>query len=248
MDFRALLPEPATVDVDELLASLQLESLAPDDRPYTVANFIASADGRASIAGKSGPLGDDGDHAMFHGLREQVDAVLAGTNTLATENYGRILGKEERRARRVASGRAPEPLTCIVTRSGSVPLDIPLFSEPEARVLLFTGADVDLGTSTAQVEVVSLDAAEMTLTTAMRRLRADHGVRSVLCEGGPTLFGSLVHEELVDELFLTVGPKLAGGGRGPTIAAGAELAEPRSLTLRWLLERHGSLFTRYSLR
>ena len=57
-------------------------------------NFISSADGRATFHGRSGQLGDDGDRAMFHGLREHVDAVLAGTRTIATESYGRILGKE----------------------------------------------------------------------------------------------------------------------------------------------------------
>ena len=137
MDFRQLLPEPAIVDVAELLASLDPAACAPVDRPYMLANFVASADGRATIGGRSGPLGDDGDRAMFHGLREQMDAVLAGTNTPRAERYGRILGKEERRARRVQRGLTPEPLTCVISRSGRVPTDIPLFGEPDARVVVF---------------------------------------------------------------------------------------------------------------
>ena len=54
---------------------------------------------------------------------------------------------------------------------------------------------------------------------------------SLLCEGGPTLFGSLLGEGLVDELFLTLAPKLTGGGRGPTISSGTELSEPWALTV-----------------
>ena len=96
--------------------------------------------------------------------------------------------------------------------------------------------------------MVTLDPGEMTLTTAMGRLRHDYGVRSLLCEGGPTLFGSLLGEGLVDELFLTLAPKLAGGGRGPTISSGTELSEPQTLTLLWLLGRNESLYLRYSLR
>lgn len=237
------------VEVDELLASLQLDADARADRPYTVVNFVASADGRATIGGRSGPLGDDGDRAMFHGLREQADAILVGTRTLRAERYGRVLGKEHRRRRRVERGQPAEPLACIVTRSGEVPVDTPLFAEPEARVVVFApaGIEVDLGGAAAQVEVIGLDPGELTLTTTLRHLRRNLGIGSLLCEGGPTLFGSLLSEGVADELFLTLAPKLAGGGLGPTIATGTELAEPAALRLVWLLEREGALYLRYAL-
>ncbi len=247
MEFRRLLPEATTIEIADLLASLELDASASTDRPYTIANFVASVDGRATIGGRSGPLGDDGDSAVFHGLREQVDAIVAGTGTLRVERYGRILGKAERRRRRVQRGQSPEPLAVIITRSGEIPADIPLFDEPEARILVFSPTDLDVA-ARAQIEVVGLDPGELTLTTVMRQLRADHAVRSLLCEGGPTLFGALLHEGLVDELFLTVAPKLAGGGHGPSVSAGPELANPAELRLIWLLERHGSLYHRYSLR
>jgi 5-amino-6-(5-phosphoribosylamino)uracil reductase len=247
VDFRQLLPRPATVDALKLLGSLDLRGLAPADRPYTIVNFVASVDGRATLQGRSGLLGDDGDRAMFHGLREQVDAVLAGTGTLRTERYGRILGKPARRERRVARSRPAEPLACIVTRTGDVPFDIPLFAEPQARIVIFTGADLEMDTRAAHVDVVRLDPGELTLTTALRHLRSDYGIASLLCEGGPTLFGALLHERIVDELFLTVAPKLTGGGVGPTVTAGPELAEATALRLEWLLEREGSLYLRYAL-
>lgn len=247
MQFRQLLPQPDTVEVQALLSSLNLADHAADERPYTIVNFVASVDGRATLAGRSGGLGDDGDRAMFHGLREHVDAVLAGTGTLRTERYGRMLGKEERRRRRVQRGASPEPLACIVSRSGDVPIDIPLFAEPEARIVIFTSSAIDTSACAAHPEVVALDPGELTLTTVLRRLRSDYGVRALLCEGGPTLFGSLLHEAVVDELFLTLAPKLAGGGTEPTITAGPELADPRTLSLSWLLERGGLLYLRYAV-
>ncbi len=247
MDFRQLLPEPSTVDLQALLSSLNLGERAPPARPYTIVNFVSSVDGRATLHGRSGGLGDDGDRAMFHGLREQVDAVLVGTGTLRTERYGRILGREERRRRRVDRGASPEPLACIVTRSGDVPADVPLFTEPEARVVIFAPTELDTGRFAAAVRVVRLDPGELTLTTVLRRLYADYGTRSLLCEGGPTLFGALLHEAVVDELFLTLAPKLTGGGAGPTITAGPELADPRALAISWLLERNGSLYLRYAI-
>ncbi len=245
MQFQRLAPDPGPVDIASLLAGLALADRAPPQRPYTVANFIASADGRATLEGRSGTLGDEGDHAMFVGLREQADAILAGTGTLRTERYGRIVTEAQRRQRRVARGERAEPLACIITRSGGLPAEIPIFSEPEATIVVFTAAEIDLGDSAAQVDVIRLDPSELTLTTALRRLRGDYGVRFLLCEGGPTLFGALLHEGVVDELFLTVAPKLAGGGSGPTIASGPELYPARELRLEWLLEHSESLYLRY---
>jgi riboflavin-specific deaminase-like protein len=245
---RQLLPEPRAVTVAELLSPLDAAQYAGRDRPYTLVNFVATIDGRTSFRGRSGPIGDEGDRQVFHGLRERVDAVMAGTNTLRTERYGRIARDPERRRRRAQRGLPPEPLAVVVTRSGVVPLDIPLFAEPEARVVVFTPADLDTSGCAAHVDVVRLDPGELTMTTALRRLAADFGVRMLLCEGGPTVFGALLQEDLVDELFLTIAPKLAGGGSEATVTAGPGLSELLQLTLLWALEREGSLFLRYGAR
>lgn len=244
MDFHRLTPEPRTISLPELRQALRLPSDAHRDRPYTIANFVTSVDGRATLDGRSAPLSDPGDRATFHALREQVDAVIAGTGTLATERYGRLVPDAEARERRVAAGLAPQPLACVVTRTGEVPWDIPLFSEPDQRVVLF--APKGTVEPHANVEIVALEWTEVTLTTAFRRLHESYGVRHVLCEGGPTLFGVLLREQLTDELFLTLGPKLVGGGSGLTITrAPAELPEPALLHLVWVLERESSLFLRY---
>ncbi len=245
MQYQRLAPDPGPVDADSLLAGLALAQRAPAGRPYTIANFIASADGRATLGGRSGALGDDGDRAMFFALRQQSDAVLVGTGTLRTERYGRIIKQAPQRRRRVARGKRPEPLTCIITRSGNVPADIPIFDEPAAEIVIFTSTEIDLGSAAAQVDIVRIDAGEPAMQTAMRRLREDYGVGLLLCEGGPTLFGSLLRERVVDELFLTLAPTLAGGGSSPTIASGPELPAARALRLEWLLEHGGSLYLRY---
>jgi riboflavin-specific deaminase-like protein len=245
---RELLPESGTLTVGEVVSALNLVGQAGADRPYTVANFVASADGRAAFKGRSGALGGAADRALFHGLRERVDAVFAGTGTLRTERYGRLVRDPERRRRRAATGLRPEPLACLISRSGDIPLDIPLFDEPEARVIVFTPAALDVSESRAQVEVVRLDPGRLTLTTMMRLLRRDYDVRALLCEGGPLVFGALLQEGLVDELFLTLAPKLTGGGAGPPVTSGPELPELASLALVWALEEGGSLFLRYALR
>jgi riboflavin biosynthesis pyrimidine reductase len=83
------------------------------------------------------------------------------------------------------------------------------------------------------------------LPTLLRSLRKE-GVRALLCEGGPTLHGALQASGLVDELFLTIAPKLAGG-EAPRIVEG-ELPAVAELELGWLLEEDGELFARYQRR
>jgi riboflavin biosynthesis pyrimidine reductase len=244
MRFRQLLPAPADIEVEALLEGLEPGAGAPGDRPRVAVNFVASSDGHVTVGGRSAPLGDDGDHAMFHGLRERFDALLAGTNTMGIERYGRALGDPERRRRREARGEPPEPLVCLVSRSGELPLDIPLFDEAEARVVVFSPGRMEEPSWRAQVEEVELHPHDPPLATALRRLRSDFGIRAVLCEGGPTLFGALLAEGLVDELFLTLAPVLTGGS-GPSVSRGLALSVPVDLELAWLLERNGYLYLRY---
>jgi riboflavin biosynthesis pyrimidine reductase len=244
--FDQLLPEPGEVQIGELLARLALRDHAPAGRPYVIANFVCSVDGRATFQGGSGHLGDEGDLEVFRALRREVDAVLAGTGTLRAEQYGRILKLPLSRERRRQAGLAPEPLATTLTRSGDVPLEIPLFAEPEAEVIVFSGREIDVSGVAAHVEVVVLD--PPALGSALAHLRAHHQVRLLLCEGGPLMLAALVRERLLDELFLTLVPQLTGGGTGPAVTTGPELPELRGMELAGVLERAGSLFLRYRLR
>jgi riboflavin biosynthesis pyrimidine reductase len=247
VQFQRLHPACASVDSTELLGDLRLHERAHAQRPWVVTNFATTTDGRATIDGRSGPIGDDGDMEVFRRLRTQVDALLIGTRTLGIERYGRAVRRPELRAARVAIGLAPEPLIATVSRSGELPLDAPLFAEPEANVVVFAPPQTPAPSCPACVTLVRLDPAELTLTSSLRHLRTEHGVRSLLCEGGPTLMGALLHERLVDEVFLTLAPQLAGGGTGPTMSSGPVLADPAALELVWALERAGSLYLRYAV-
>jgi riboflavin biosynthesis pyrimidine reductase len=245
MLFRQLFPTPGKVEIAAHVRGFRLADAAPPDRPYTIANFVSSVDGRASVEGRSGGLGDEGDKALFGALRGMADAVLVGTGTLEAERYGRLIKNPEVRARRRAEGLAPEPLACILTRSGRLPLDIPLFSEPEARVVVFSGAAVALASVAAQVEVVRLAPGELDFAHALKHLHTEHQVRALLCEGGPRVLNALLREQILDELFLTLAPTLVGGGAEIPITVGPALTEPADFVLSGALERGGTLFLRY---
>jgi riboflavin-specific deaminase-like protein len=245
MLFRELFPRPEDVEIEDYVRSFDLRGRASEHRPYVVANFVSSLDGRSSVTGISGGLSDAGDRAMFWALRGTADAILVGTGTLEAESYGRMIKDPALRARRREQGLRPEPLACILTRSGRLPLDIPLFSEPEAHVIVFTGDEVELGDSSAWVEVVRLPPAELDFAHALSHLASEYEVRALLCEGGPSVLSALLREDVLDELCLTLAPKLLGGGTATAITAGPELPEFAQARLAGVIERQGTLFLRY---
>jgi riboflavin-specific deaminase-like protein len=243
---RRLHPDAAELTAEEAMGSLELGRRAPADRPYVIANMAVTADGKATIEGRSGPIGGEADHDLFHALRRQVDAVLVGTGTLRAERYGRLVRDPSARAARERRGLAADPLAVTVTRSGRLPFDIPLFEDPHSTIVVFTATELEPAAASASVRVERL--ADPSLTAVLAALRAGHGVHSVLCEGGPTLLSGLVSEGVLDELFLTLAPRLAGGGGARTALAGAPLAGPVELDLRWVLEHDGELLLRYGVR
>jgi len=241
---RAIPPGPAE-SPDSIYTGLNLAARAPADRPYVVCNFVSSADGKATAQGRTALLGGDGDRAMFHLLRTQVDAIVAGTGTLRAERYGALVRDERLTQIRTREGRAAQPLAVVISRSGQVPFDIPLFADDRSRVAIYAPADTVLPESAAQVELHELpDEGDRELAGVLRSLRHEHDVRSMLCEGGPQLFTAMLAEDLVDELFLTLAPVLVGGHE-LGITAGTELGAPAPLRLVWALERDGHLFLRY---
>ncbi|MDQ4105388.1 MAG: dihydrofolate reductase family protein [Actinomycetota bacterium] len=246
---RRLLPEPAIVTAVEALADLALADQAPDHRPYLVLNMVATADGAATVAQRTAPISNAADRQLFHELRAHVDAVMVGAGTVRIERYGRLVRDAQRRQRRVARGLAPDPLAIVVSRSLTLSPDLPLLADPHSHVVMVTASQGELPACAAQVSYLrSAPGQEVDLPAMLARLRADYGVRSVLCEGGPNLNTSLLPAGLVDELFLAIAPALAGSAGGLSIVDRAPLAEPVGLDLVWLLESDSQLFARYALR
>jgi riboflavin-specific deaminase-like protein len=239
---RRLLPDAGDTTVREQLEGLDLVPLAHEDRPYLVMNFVTSLDGHATLGGRSGPLGSDTDMEMLQRLRTRVDAVMIGAGTMRAERYGRIVSDPQLRARRERIGLPHDPLAVIVSGRLDLPWDAPLFTDGGGRIVVFTASEDDAPETATQLTVVRHEGT-VDLTEAMRWLRHERGIRAVLSEGGPLLHGRMREEGLVDELFLTIGPKLVGG-TGPRILEGT-LQDPVDLELAWLLSADSELFARY---
>ena len=243
--FRQLLPEGSDLaDAAAVVEDLRFGELAHADRPYLVLNMVTTADGRATIGGRSGPIGNADDQDLFHALRTRVDAVMVGAGTLRAEKYGRLVRKPERREARVRAGLTPDPLAVIVSGRLDLPKDLPLLHEPDQEVLVATFSDRELPGPAIRYARFNGGAVDIPRLLAILRGR---GVRSVLCEGGPTLNAELLRAGAVDELFHTIAPKLAGEPDAPTMVTGV-LHEPVTMKLVWLLESESHLFTRFSLQ
>jgi riboflavin biosynthesis pyrimidine reductase len=240
-------PAGSEVTAEDCYTGLDLSDRAPDDRPYVVCNFVSSADGKATAAGRTAPLADAADREVFQLLRTQVDALLAGTQTLRIERYGPPIREPRLSEIRVAEGRARQPLAVVISRSGDVPFEIPLFDDATVCVALYAPPAAAVPACAARLVRHDIPPGDGDLVAVMRSLRRDHDVRSLLCEGGPVLFNSLLAQGLVDELFLTLAPTLVGGAE-LGITLGPALPAIRPMLLSWALESAGSLFLRYTLR
>ncbi len=216
--------------------------------------MVSTLDGRATLDGRSGPLSDAADRALFHGLRSVVDAVMAGAQTVRTERYGPIVRDPDTRRVRKERGLREQPLACVVSAGLGFPPDLPLLGDPDSEVAFLTPSQASLPETAAHVEYVRTrrEDGSLDLAAALGELHDRLHVRTLLCEGGPHLNGELLSAGLVDELFLSVAPLLSGEDpadeRPPLrILAGSDFDPPLALELRSVLEHDSHLFLRYGL-
>lgn len=248
---------------------------APEsERPYTYVNFVISRDGRVSFA-EPGHLGG-GDVSRFNAhdqwlmglLRARCDAVLSGDNTLRldpslllTPDYIFPADAAAFADLRAAEGRQAVPLHIILSLDGALPVAATVFGRPEIPLLIATttrgvaAARALLG-DRANVIVRDFGVERVEPAVLVAALRREYGVRSLLCEGGPRTYGSLLAAGQVDDEFLTLSPVIignhpAGNGRPrPSLVEGIAFPPDRPPRQRLLAIRragdHLFLRSRYT--
>ncbi|MFC9517426.1 pyrimidine reductase family protein [Nocardiaceae bacterium NPDC056970] len=217
------------------------------DSPWIRANFVASIDGAMSVDGVSAGLGTPADKRVFTVLRELADVIVVGAGTARSENYGGARTDAELAARRERSGLSAVPPIAVVTASARLDPASRLFTDTTVPPLVLTSAAADaarlqrLRDAGADVEIVAERAVGGTdLVRALDR----RGLRRVLCEGGPGLFGNLVADGVVNELCLTTSPFLVGGDAGRISLS--LTAVPTAMTRGHVLaDADGTLLTRW---
>ena len=203
------------------------------DRPFFFANFVQTVDGKVTVVAtpkEYWPIGSRDDYRLLTRLRAQADVLVHGSTTARwMRTLDRLAGAEFQEERR-ALGKTRDILYVAMS-------DHP---DGELQALL---ADPPAGTEGWLVpgDVRALSG----------RLFAE-GYRHVLVEGGPRLFTSFLQAGLMDEIFLTIAPKLfAGGGSSTLTLAEGELFAPEQVPSLELLscEAHeNEVYLRYATK
>ena len=197
-------------------------------RPRVVANFASTLDGKIAPSSDflAGPVvlsRKAADHVRMRTLRASADAILIGAGNLRSDDPDLALAVAER-ARRRTSGLA-EPMRIVVTRSGLGLSSAQAVFDPQkggTTIVAHTSAMTaakreELG---ARAELTCLGEAEVDVPALLSWLYDARGVRELLCEGGGILTEQLFRAQAVDELYLTLVPRILGGVGAPTLVEG----------------------------
>ncbi len=220
-------PAPREIPLDAVYRDLQVSP--PPGRPAVILNMVQTLDGITAIDGKAWTIGSEVDHYLFLTLRAWADVVLSGAGTLRQND---IIARTHPHLQvaRVAAGRPANPAAAVLSRRAEFPDDVlrkRFFSERDFTSMVITtelarGADrrrvTDAG---AEVLVVPAGPNGDVDLPAAFGLLADRGVERVLAEGGPVTNRRLLDAGLLDELFLTVSPRVAGGPGAARIVDGS---------------------------
>ncbi|GGI48009.1 riboflavin-specific deaminase-like protein [Agromyces flavus] len=216
------------------------------DAAFCRVNMVSSLDGAATLRGRSGTLGDAQDQRLMSVLRSHADVVLVGSGTVSAEGYGGAAVHEADAAWRASRGRDAQPRFAVVSSRLELEPRHPFFAEAVRRPLVVTSARAPRGRLEALAEVADVvvaGAERVDLRVALAEL-AGRGLRSVLSEGGPGLFGALAEADLVDEVCVTLSPVLVAGGAS-RIATSSREVEHR-LRLVHAIQGERMLFLRYA--
>ena len=226
-----------------------LATRTADDLPAIALNMVASVDGATALGGRVGRLTGPVDQALLRRLREQSDAVLVGAATVRAEGYGTLLRPDARERRERERGSA-EPLLCVVSRDASLPRDAPALRAAPGPLIFLTSDSAVLPDAARTVLAIRSPAARpgdpVALRPLLARLRAEHGVERVICEGGSQLNAALLAEAVVGELFVAVSPLVAREPGSPPLVAG--VSAPLDLELLAHAAADDFVFLRYGLR
>jgi riboflavin biosynthesis pyrimidine reductase len=249
-------------DLPAELATLYPGTLGFDE-PRLFANFVATADGVVAIPSvpQSNRLiaaGSAADRFVMGLLRACADVVVVGSGTMLASPGGQWTASQAFPAAaegfaelRRRLGRPPEVEAAVLSASGSVNPEHPVFARGGLVITTYEGADFLRGRLPAeQVEALG-PGPYLDVTAAINVLRR-RGHELILSEGGPRVFGSLLAAGLVDELFLTVSPLMTGRLAADERLALVEETDllPDGLPMHVLgVRRDGDhLFLRYGLR
>lgn len=226
----------------------------PKKLPFVFINMAMTADGKIASTNRAvHSFGSQRDLTHLYELRSTADAILCGARTVEISEATLGNGGEKFRQARLKQGLAEFPLRIVATGSGTIDPSAKIFQNHFSPLIILTTQKAPAKKLAVlrglADEVKVFGKIQLDFKAALRWLQRQHGVRRLLCEGGGELNDTLFRADLVDEIHLTICPKIFGGRTSPTLADGKglpSLALTRGYKIAVTLPCKGELFTVFS--
>ena len=220
-------------------------------RPKVITNFAITADGKVSTRNHT-PSGftSPKDKRRLLEIRSLGDAVMVGRGTAEADNMTMTIPADDLRAERLARGQSEHPIRVLISNSGAIPLTLKVFTNNVATTLIYTTDAIPVSSRVAlesHAQITAFPEKSVPLRSVLEDLRSRHKVKTLICEGGPTLIKTLLADDFLDELYITIAPKIFGGKDAPTLTGlpGTFLPNSRQFRLKSLVVENDEAFCHY---
>ncbi|MBV8533499.1 MAG: RibD family protein [Verrucomicrobia bacterium] len=190
-------------------------------RPRIFVNFAITVDGKVTtVALTPSRFTSSYDKRRLLEIRSLGDALLVGRNTVQTDNMSMGLPDEDLRIARLQRGQSEYPLRVLISNSGNLSTDLNVFNHHFSPIVIYSTTSMPEAVKAALQTKATLHLADgdrLRLSVVLSDLYETYRVRTLVCEGGPSLAKALAEIDAIDELFLTVAPLLFGGASAPGI-------------------------------
>jgi 5-amino-6-(5-phosphoribosylamino)uracil reductase len=220
-------------------------------RPFVTANFALTWDARISThRGTPANFSSPRDKRRLVEIRAACDAVLVSVKTAGADNMSMGLPDPELRAARQKRGQRPYPLRVLLNNSGRINPGLRVFEKDFSPIVIFSTTRMAASVRNALAPRADLwlhEAPAVNLSAMLATLRAEYRVKRLVCEGGAQVMRALLSAGLVDEIHVTMAPRIFGGKDAPTLTsiAGDFLPVCVPLNLRAMEVIEGECFLRY---
>jgi riboflavin-specific deaminase-like protein len=223
---------------------------SPAARPHVSVNMAMSLDGKISTYRRENiSLGTEHDRRLMDELRAKSDAVIVGSGTVKHDGFPILIRYDDLVAERIARGWPPHPINVTMSRALDLPSKRPFFQHPETEKMVFTTRSAPVARVkrfSRFAEVVVLPGRTLSPTVVLERLRR-RDVDRVMLEGGGEVHFAFAKEGVVDDVYITLTPRLIGGATAPTVLDGKGFLAAEHLELRLVSTKRvgDELYLRY---
>jgi len=221
-------------------------------RPRVSVNMAMSLDGKITTYRREDiSLGTKHDRRLMDELRADADAVIVGSGTIKHDGFPILIRYEDLEERRVARGWPPHPVNVTMSHSLSLPANRPFFQHPDTDKIVFTTKAAPASRVkrfSRLADVFVLPRRTLSPTDVLENLR-QRGINRVLLEGGGEVHFAFARAGVIDEVYITITPRLIGGATAPTVLDGKGFLAADHLKLRLLSTKRidDEMFLKYSV-